>query len=165
MLKTLLAELMTFIDNPRLGLPEEVFYFISQLTPLVNVDLLIKNEKGQTLLTWREDHFYGPGWHIPGGIIRFKETAETRIYKVAEKELGACVSFDPEPLCVRQIMAENRDVRGHFISLLYACRLTKQPTLNRMANAQSLIRPGQWMWHDDCPDNLIKQHQIYKNFI
>ena len=156
---------MTFIDNPRQGLPEEVFYFISQLTPLVNVDLLIKNEKGQTLLTWREDHFYGPGWHIPGGIIRFKETAETRIHKVAEKELEAGVSFEPEPICVRQIMAEEREVRGHFISLLFACRLTKQPALNRMADAQSLIKPGQWMWHDGCPDNLIKQHQMYKNFI
>lgn len=42
---------------------------------MVNVDLLIKNvSSNETLLTWREDEYYGPGWHVPGGIVRFKET-------------------------------------------------------------------------------------------
>jgi len=31
------------IPNPSLGLPEEVFLFISRTTPIVNVDLLIKD--------------------------------------------------------------------------------------------------------------------------
>ena len=54
-----------------------------ELTPLVNVDLLIK-DSGRTLLTWRDDEFYGPGWHIPGGILGFKERALDRLAKVAE---------------------------------------------------------------------------------
>ncbi|MEI7983545.1 MAG: NUDIX hydrolase, partial [Bacteroidota bacterium] len=43
------------IPDPRLGLPEEVFLFISRLTPMVNVDLLIKDKKGLALLSWRDD--------------------------------------------------------------------------------------------------------------
>ena len=70
-LNKLLLEIEQYIDDPREGLTEEIFYFISKLTPLVNVDLLIKNELNETLLTWRHDKFYGPAWHIPGGIIRF----------------------------------------------------------------------------------------------
>ena len=63
------------IKNPSKGLPQEIFFFISRITPMINVDLLIKDEKGRTLLAWRDDEFY-KGWHIPGGIIRFKEKTE-----------------------------------------------------------------------------------------
>jgi colanic acid biosynthesis protein WcaH len=160
-----LADLLSFIGNPREGLPQEIFYFISQLTPMVNVDLLIKNNSGQTLLTWREDGFYGPGWHIPGGIIRFKETAEARIHKVANSELGITVCAESVPVIVSEIMAKHRDVRGHFISMLYRCALTKQPSPDLMACSGSLAKSGQWMWHDGCPDNLIEQHEIYRKFI
>ena len=82
------------IGNARDGLPEDVFRLVSQLTPLVNVELLINDKNKGTLLTWRHDEFYGPDWHLPGGIIRFKEFAATRIEKVAMSELGASVSFE-----------------------------------------------------------------------
>src|SRR5258705_8683005 len=55
------------------ALPEELFLFISRITPLINVDLLIQDYGKGTLLTWRSDRFFGPGWHVPGGIIRHKE--------------------------------------------------------------------------------------------
>ena len=62
------------LPDSRAGLPDDIFYLVSRLTPMINVDLLIVNERNEKLLTWREDQFYGPGWHIPGGIIRFKES-------------------------------------------------------------------------------------------
>lgn len=165
-LSELLKQVSLRIKDPRQGLPDEVFYFISQLTPLVNVDLLIKNEAGQTLLTWRDDDFYGPGWHIPGGIIRFKENAHTRIQKVAQQELGVTVQCAPTPLAVKEIMAKDRDVRGHFISLLFECRLTEQPSEQFKADSVSVAKPGQWLWHTGCPDNLIEQHKfLYSEFI
>jgi len=76
------------IPDPSKGLAEELFSFFSKIVPMVNVDLLIKDEKGRTLLSWRDDPIHGKGWHIPGGIIRFKETLENRILKVAETEIG-----------------------------------------------------------------------------
>ena len=39
------------IDSKK-GLPEELFLFISRLTPMVNVDLIIKDENERTLLSW-----------------------------------------------------------------------------------------------------------------
>lgn len=39
---------------PEQGLPEELFPFVSQITPLVNVDLLIRDPQCGVLLTWRE---------------------------------------------------------------------------------------------------------------
>jgi colanic acid biosynthesis protein WcaH len=78
-----IAVLDKHVPNPSTGLPDELFYYISKTTPLVNVDLLIKDEKGRTLLSWRNDQYCGRGWHIPGGIVRLKETLEARVKKVA----------------------------------------------------------------------------------
>ena len=44
------TELIPAYENAKAGLPDEVFTYISTVTPLVNVDLLIRNDKGETLL-------------------------------------------------------------------------------------------------------------------
>lgn len=159
------SAILSVIGNAREGLTNPVFLFVSQLTPMVNVDLLIQNAQGQTLLTWREDEFYGPGWHVPGGVIRFKELAETRIQKVALSELAVNVVAEPEPLCVKEIMAKHRDVRGHFISMLYRCRL--QGALNPAHRYQAALpkQNGHWQWHDGCPENMIPQHEMYRAYL
>lgn len=148
--------------NPSVGLPDEVFFYISRTTPLVNVDLLIKDEFGRTLLSWRDDQYAGKGWHLPGGIVRFKETLETRVKKVAETEIGALVDFDPTPITINQIIHKERALRGHFISILYKCSLPAAfvPENKGISNIDS----GYLMWHDTCPSNLLKLHEIYRKF-
>jgi colanic acid biosynthesis protein WcaH len=46
---------------------------------------------------------------------------------VALAELGAEVRFEPQPIHLREVMNPTRDVRGHFISLLYLCELASEP--------------------------------------
>ena len=151
--------------NPSEGLVEEIFLMVSRLTPLVNVDLLIKDEENRTLLTWRDDSYWEPGWHIPGGIIRFKELWETRIQAVAASELGASVRFNETPVAVRQPMAPHRDTRGHCVSLLFQCSLTSPPD-DRLKYHTGEPRHGEWAWFDRCPNNLIAVHSaMYAPFI
>jgi len=148
--------------NARRGLPKNLFYFISKLTPLINVDLIIKNNKGMLLLTWREDKFYGPGWHFPGGIIRFKERMSNRINFVAQNELGMEVNYIDNPILINELFAKERDIRGHFISLAILCKPKSQP--NPILQYKSgMIKSGQWKWHSKCPKKLIKQQLVYKN--
>ena len=150
------------IKNPSSGLPEEVFLFISRLTPMVNVDLLIKDEKGRTLLSWRNDTFHKSGWHIPGGVVRFKEKFEMRIQKVCESEIGTKVAFDSAPLTINQIIG-NHDTRGHFISILYKGFLSGNyvPMNTGLKERDS----GFLRWHDSCPANLLDVHEIYRKWI
>jgi colanic acid biosynthesis protein WcaH len=143
------------------GLPEDVFQFVSRLTPLINVDLLIRDDRGRTLLTWRDDEFFGTGWHVPGGIIRYKETAADRIRACARGELGADVSFEPTPLFVAETIRQDA-TRGHFISLLFRCRLTS--SLDEAKRGGSRPRPGGWQWHDRCPDDLLDVQRQYARF-
>ena len=154
----------SLIGDPRRGLPEDLFLFAGRITPMVNVDLLIKNEKKQTLLTWRDDGYGKAGWHIPGGVIRYKEPIADRIRAVARTELGAEVAFQPIPLAIKEIINPDRRVRGHFISFLYQCCLTTAPD-NRLQYRSGEPLPNQWMWHDTCPDNIIPVHEIYREYI
>lgn len=73
------------------GLPEELFLYVSSITPQANVGLLIKDDGGRTLLTWCDDSTHETGWYVPGGIIRFKETFIDRVHAVARIERGATV--------------------------------------------------------------------------
>ena len=150
------------IPDPRLGLPEEVFLFISRLTPMVNVDLLIKDKKGLALLSWRDDLYAGTGWHLPGGIIRFRENIESRILKVAETESGTAIEFDPAPIAINQVFC-NHETRGHFISLLIRCSISG----NFIPENKGLTKTdaGYLMWHDSCPENIIHVHEMYRDYL
>jgi ADP-ribose pyrophosphatase YjhB (NUDIX family) len=157
-LSTAISTLESAIGDPRRGLPLDVFQFVSRVAPLINVDLLIQ-EEGRTLLTWRDDEFFGAGWHVPGGIIRYKEKAADRIRACAREELGAEVEFDAAPVLVSEFIREQRD-RGHFISLLYRCRLLTPLDESRRATSDAPAA-GAWRWHDRCPSNLIGAHTGY----
>ena len=163
-----LSEALRVIDsqvpNSRNGLPEALFLLVSRMTPMVNVDLLIVNQQNEKLLTWRHDDFYGPGWHIPGGIIRFKETMAERLKKVALKEIGCEAEAIGDPLRVTEIFSQERDIRGHFISHLFKSRLLGAPDPSRKADINS-PRQGDWTWFRTAPNNLIPQHRRFAELI
>ncbi len=149
--------------DPSAGLPDEIFYYISRTTPLVNVDLLIKDENERTLLSWRNDQYAGKGWHVPGGIVRFKETLETRVKKVAETEIGIDIRFNVVPIALNQLIHHGRNTRSHFISILYKGFLSGSfVPKNKGLSAED---KGYLMWHDSCPDNLIRFHEMYRKLI
>lgn len=163
-LTTFIRAVEAHIDANAEGWPEELFLFVSRITPLINVDLLVQDDERRTLLTWRSDRFHGPGWHVPGGIIRFREPAADRIQIVAQRELGIAVAFDASPILVHESIETHRRDRGHFISLLFRCRPAGEldPRRKYVPDAP---QPGQWAWHARCPENLIPEQAAYAAFM
>jgi ADP-ribose pyrophosphatase YjhB (NUDIX family) len=145
-------------------LPEDLFLLISRLIPMANVDLLIKDNQNRTLLTWRDDEIYGAGWHLPGGVIRFRETAADRVCKVASSELGAKLNCEPTPLWVAEIIHPTRETRGHAIALLYRCELAGEPRADLKCRGGQPAA-GSWKWHAHCPSDLLPFHRIYERFL
>ncbi len=162
-IKKIINQLEACVENPTTGLPEDVFLFVSRITPLVNVDLLIKNELNHTLLTWRDDD-YSAGWHVPGGVVRIKERFAQRINAVAAGELGAKVNFKKKPLAVNEVILPSLTARGHCISFLYGCTLISPPD-EKLKYVNGIPKPGEWAWHYKCPDNIISVHEMYRRFI
>ena len=161
-IKEAIAAIDGTVSDAKNGLPEEVFLLASRLTPMVNVDLLLKDNTGKTLLSWRDDEYSGKGWHIPGGIIRYKETFEERIRKTAAKELGRGVFFDPVPVAIEQFFCENIS-RGHFISFLFKCSFQGKFIPDNKGLKET--SPGYLKWHEKCPENLINIHEAYRKYI
>ena len=159
-----IAALEAAIGNPSDGLPDDVFQFVSRITPLVNVDLLIQDERGRTLLTWRDDEFYGPGWHIPGGIIRYKETSSARVRVCGREELGVDVDPEEAPLFIVESIGQET-TRGHHISLLFRCRLHGPPDESRRAPDAGAPANGQWRWHAGPPPDLLEEQRPYARFM
>lgn len=151
------------VNDPAKGLPQDVFLLLSSMTPLVNVDLLIKDENGRTLLAWRDDLHSSTGWHIPGGIIRYRETLETRLQKVAQTEIGVdSIKYHPKHIEVNEFIHFEREERCHFISFLYECYL---PSDFIPKNKSKDLYPGYLQWHDTCPSNIIKYHRQFSEHI
>jgi ADP-ribose pyrophosphatase YjhB (NUDIX family) len=157
-----IAAIESAIDDPRTGLPQPIFDFLSRITAVVNVDLLIRNDRGEVLLTWRDDALYH-GWHVPGGVVRFKERMVDRVAAVARSEIGTDVTIRPEPLAMTEIIEPTRAARGHFVSFLFDCTLAgpADETLRYRGGAPSR---DQWAWHATYPPDMISAHQIYRRF-
>ncbi len=161
-LKEAVAILDEAVPNPNAGLPDDVFYFVSRMTPLINVDLLIKDSRGRVLLSWRDDEYTPTGWHIPGGIIRFKETMGERVQKVAHREIGIDVSFDPIPIAINEMIQWKQASRSHFISLLINCRVPDDFEPDNKGRTHT--DPGYLLWHQAVPVNLIDCHGVYARY-
>lgn len=155
--------------TPREGLPQELFLWLSALTPIPNVDLWIQNEAGEVLLSWRDDPYYGKGWHIPGGCIRFGETMAERIEKTALSELGCKVEFDPQPMAVRDIIRppveglQNPDMRGHHVAMLYRCTLPRDYPVTNDTRQEG--KNGYLRWFSAIPPDFLSIHEPYRDVI
>lgn len=152
---------------PEKGLGTECFQFASTLMPVVNVDLLITNEKHEILLSWRDDPHCGTGWHIPGGCIRLMETTADRLQKTALSEIGAKVLAESEPIKVYEIFSRNyregiedQHERAHFITLAYKCKVLKEYSIPNERAIQG--KAGSLQWFDDLPDNLLQAQDCYR---
>lgn len=156
--------------HPEQELGEELFLTVSSLVPIVNVDLLVYNDKGQFLLTKRDDPYCGRGWHVPGGCIRFKETCEERIRKVALGELGISkLAIHKDPVKVFEIIEhdkrpiENQNERAHFITLVYRCEVDDSYIIDNGDRTES--DAGFIKWFDSLPDDLLSIQNCYREII
>ena len=156
--------------HPEQGLGEELFLTVSSLVPIVNVDLLVYNTQGQFLLTKRDDPYCGKGWHVPGGCIRFKETCEERIRKVALGELGISkLTIHKDPVKMFEIIEhdkrpiKNQNERAHFITLVYKCEVDDSYIIDNENRTES--DAGFIKWFDNLPDDLLSIQNCYREII
>lgn len=151
--------------DARNGIPEKVFLAISTLMPVPNVDLLIQDKSNRILLSWRDDMYFGKGWHIPGGCIRFKETMLERVQETAILELNSKVDINPVPIAVRDVIVGKGEkdprVRAHHLAILFECRLPEQYCINNLGKTER--DAGYLKWFRRIPDNILKVHDCYRD--
>jgi len=137
-----IVSLIKKIDNPHEGLPQPIFDALCGIVPFVACELVVINKKREILLEWRHDRWWC-GWHFPGGLLRFRESFEERLDKVAWDELGInLVSY-------QFLFAKDysQGLRGHTISLVFLC--------------QTSMKPKKGKFFKKMPENIIESHKEF----
>ena len=150
--------------NPQDGLPQELFLLATTLMPCPNVDLFITDDNNRLLLTWRDDEYYGKGWHIPGGCLRLGETFETRIQKTAKTEIGTEVQVNLKDFYTKELIIadereslENQLERSHNISMLFHCKIPNGFIVYN--NGRHEHTRGFAKWFEEIPSDILPVHK------
>lgn len=69
-------------------LPDETFKSVIQHTPLISIDLIVRNEQGEVLLGKRVNAPAKGYWFVPGGRVRKNETLDDAFVRLVKEELG-----------------------------------------------------------------------------
>lgn len=69
-------------------LPDETFKSVIQHTPLISIDLIVRNEQGEVLLGKRVNAPAKGYWFVPGGRVRKNETLDDAFVRLVSEELG-----------------------------------------------------------------------------
>lgn len=105
-------------------LSETDYNFIYSRAPRICVDLVIKTYSGVHLIK-REIQPYKGKYHLPGGRVRFRESIENAVQRIAKSEIGMNVKIQ----CVLGFMEFTRERQNgnkrHSISIAFLVKPTK----------------------------------------
>lgn len=99
-------------------LSQKDFLETFRLVPRVAVNLVIKNGKGEILLTKRAIPPMVGYWHIPGGFLVKGERLLDCIKRIAKKEIGLNINTSKAKL-IGVFEDLRKDSRGHIVDIMY----------------------------------------------
>lgn len=112
--------------------PTSVFAEMVERMPLIAIDLLVQDKKGQHLLGWRSNPPAQSSWFVPGGRIRKNERLEEAFQRITLTELGAGVSIKQAVFkgIYQHFYSENflgeQGKSTHYITLAYQLNLDSE---------------------------------------
>lgn len=109
---------------------DEQFLHIVDATPLVSIDLVIRNERGDVLLGWRVNRPAQNSWFVPGGRIRKNERVKEALHRISQRELGVTID-EAKLLGVFDHIYEDNflgepKVNTHYVVLGFSAELPSQ---------------------------------------
>ena len=115
-------------------LEREVFAEVVKNTPLVSIDLIVKDQSGKILLGRRRNAPAQGYWFVPGGRIRKNETLAQAFGRLCREELGITASISSARLlgCFEHFYPDNfagiEGIDTHYVVLAYVLSGDALPT-------------------------------------
>lgn len=120
-------------------LSEKDYNFIYSRVPRICVDLVIKTYSTVHLIQ-RDTQPYKGKWHLPGGRIRFRESIDKAIQRIAKDEIGINVKVE----CVLNVMEFTRETqqgnKRHSISIAFLVK-ARGTLITKVITDHSKIHP------------------------
>lgn len=141
-------------------LSNTVFKNIVQNTPLVSIDLIIKNDQGLILLGKRNNRPAQGYWFVPGGRIRKNERLADAFIRLTVTELGQTFSIDEavflgafEHLYVDSVFGSESST--HYVVLAY------ELSVNHILETLPLDQHHQYQW--SAIKYLLQDSDVHEN--
>lgn len=146
-------------------LPDETFKSLIQHTPLISIDLIVRNEKGEVLLGKRINAPAKGYWFVPGGRVRKDETLDDAFVRLIREELGiesGITRADTKFLGVYEHFYDDNvfddEVSTHYVVLAYHFPLGQKKLFPKMQHEKyQLIGESKLLDNKDV-------HQFTKNY-
>ncbi|MFS6801873.1 GDP-mannose mannosyl hydrolase [Edwardsiella tarda] len=141
-------------------LNSSLFKTIIANTPLVSIDLIVRNQDGKALLGQRLNRPAQGYWFVPGGRIRKDESFTQAFSRLTHEELGIMLTLpDAQFIGAYQHFysdnAFNADFSTHYVVLAY------QLMVNEPIWALPLEQHGRYRWFD--VDELLITNNVHQN--
>lgn len=152
------------ITSPEAFLPPETFRLVIESTPLISIDLIIKNQSEHVLLGKRKNKPAQNFWFVPGGRVRKGECLTDAFIRITEDELGQAFLLSDavfigvfEHCYSDSIFSDNQST--HYIVLGY------ELVLNNHLSYLPLLQHQDYTWFDlDTLRSTSSVHQNTKNY-
>jgi len=136
------------------------FLEVVRNTPLVSVDLIVRDERDRVLLGLRKNAPARHSWFTPGGRIRKNERILDAVRRVALDELGVRLAEgDARPVGVFEHLYPDHlagdDFGTHYVVLAFELRIAGE----RIAAADDQHREFRWFE----PDRLLSGENVHPN--
>ncbi|HDT5892015.1 TPA: GDP-mannose mannosyl hydrolase [Aeromonas hydrophila] len=146
--------------QPSPWLDKAQFQQIVAATPLISLDLIVRNGQGQVLLGRRLNRPAQGYWFVPGGRVRKDERLDAAFLRLTQEELGLAVSRENARLLgpYEHFYADNfsgEDFSTHYIVLGYEVAWQGQQ------DALPISQHDQYRWFDVAEllqDPSVHQH-------
>lgn len=148
-------------ENTPARLPLEQLREVVRLTPLVSIDLVVRDGAKHMLLGWRKNRPAQNTWFVPGGRLGKNESKAHAFLRLTEWELGQAIPLDQARFLgvFEHFYPDNfADAEGfgtHYVVLAYELRLDAA-TLN--------LPPDQherYLWLTD--EEILRREDVHAN--
>ncbi|PRO74698.1 GDP-mannose mannosyl hydrolase [Alteromonas alba] len=139
-------------------LSESTYQTIIGATPLVSIDLIVKNAKGEVLLGYRTNRPAQGYWFVPGGRVQKNEKLDKAFLRLTEAELGIAIERSAANFMgvfehLYEDSAFDESVSTHYVVLGYELNL--DIALDALPKEQH----NQYAWM--ASDELLKRDDVH----
>ena len=135
-------------------LDKDIFSGVMQNTPLISIDLIVKNDKNQVLLGKRVNEPALGFWFVPGGRVFKDESLDDAFERTVKEELHLNLQrtdavFDKTYEHFYDNNVFNDNFSTHYIVLAHKITIDKLPIANKQHSQYRWFEVNELLEHED----------------
>lgn len=142
-----------FLDN-------NTFETVIDSTPLISIDLVVKNQQGQSLLGFRTNRPAQNYWFVPGGRIQKNESMKNAFTRLCQNELGLTYTIAQATFLGPYEHFYDDSVFGEHVSTHYVV-LGYEITVDEFELSLPTAQHSRYQWFD--VNSLLKQNNVHQH--